>query len=137
MRKLVLPLLLVGCFAPDSENGTTVNDYEDDDLPSGVCRDTATDTDPCDTEGTTIGDTDGDLATTSGTGEAAADRCQASSDCMGGFCAAGFDPDTLQRSPKTCQFMCVPLLDDTLWCSDDASCCDANATCTERGYCVR
>ena len=65
-------------------------------------------------------------------GVAIEDECQASADCMGGFCVAPFDPDTLQRSPRTCQFMCVPLLDDTLWCSDDAACCDEDATCTER-----
>jgi hypothetical protein len=132
MRRLDFSLVLASCFEPTND-GSTLDEYDDDDLPSGVCRDTGTDTEPCDTDGTTIGDTDTPSSTT---GDVIEDECQASADCMGGFCAAPFDPDTLQRSPKACQFMCVPLLDDTLWCSDDAACCDEDATCTERGYCV-
>lgn len=133
MRRLVFTLLLTGCFDP-TQDGGTLDDYDDDDLPSGVCRDTGTDTDPCDTDGTTVGDTDDTVSGT--TADAIEDECEVSTECTGGFCAAPFDPDTLQRAPKECQFMCVPLLDDTLWCSDDAACCDEDATCTERGYCV-
>ena len=130
MRRLAFSLALVGCFDPNSEGGT-LDQYDDDDLPSGVCRDTGTDTDPCDTEGTTIGP---------GAGAAEppdrADACEASADCMSGVCVAPFDAATLERGDLICRFACVPLLDDTAWCSDDASCCVEGARCTDRGYCV-
>jgi hypothetical protein len=133
---LALCLALAGCFAPSNEDAETIDDYDDDDLPSGSCRDTGTDTDPCDTGGTALGDTTGQpSATTSTTGQQ--DECQASSECNGGVCVAVFDPETLQRSPLGCQFMCVPNFDDDAWCSDDTACCDAQARCTQRGYCVR
>jgi hypothetical protein len=132
---LTLSLALVGCFAPAREDAGTLDEFDDDDLPSGSCRDTGTDTDPCDTEGTTMDPTAGDLSTT--TGGAGEDQCQASTDCSGGFCAAAFDPVTLQRAPLACQFMCIPNLADDFWCGDDSACCDAQARCTQRGYCVR
>jgi hypothetical protein len=114
-----------GLGAPDDDL------YEDDDLPAGACRDTGTDTDPCDTEGTTA-------AAAPGAADPGAelDACQASADCMGGICAASFDPATLQRSAFACEFACIPLLDDRMWCSDDSSCCTSGAVCTRRGYCV-
>ena len=131
VRWLGMVLLLLGCPADDSEGLAGGPDdealYDDDDLPAGTCRDTGTDTDPCDTEGTTA---------VTGAGAPQDDGCQGSSDCMGGFCAASYDPVELRRGELTCQFACVPLLDDDQWCSDDAACCDEGAVCTARGYCV-
>lgn len=130
MRRLAWVLLVVGCAADDSQGAAGPDDealYDDDDLPAGTCRDTGTDTDPCDTEGTTI---------VSGAGAPQDDGCQGSADCMGGFCAAAFDPVAVQRGELTCQFACVPLLDDDQWCADSASCCDQGAVCVARGYCV-
>ncbi len=138
-RWLACALLLAGCrdaerplaagAGPDDEMA-----YEDDDLPAGHCRgadtDTDTDTDGCDTEGTTLGSAAG------GSPGEESEACRVSADCVGAICAARFDPVTLQRGTLACQFACVPLLDDTQWCSDDASCCDAGAVCTQRGYCV-
>jgi hypothetical protein len=130
MRRLGLALVLVGCAGDDSQDAGGPDDealYDDDDLPAGTCRDTGTDTDPCETGGTTV---------VTGDGAAPDDGCQGSADCMGGFCAAAFDPVAVQRGELTCQFACVPLLDDDQWCADDASCCDQGAVCAARGYCV-
>ena len=141
--RLALALLLVGCGDDSIQDADTLGvpdddmALEDDDLPAGVCRgpdtdtDTGTDTDPCESGSTAFGEDPGAPGPSDGS-----DACHGSVDCMGGVCAASFDPATLQRSPLACQFACVPLIDDTLWCSDDASCCDAGALCTERGYCV-
>lgn len=128
--------LVVACFDPPQNDGDSLNQYDDDDLPSGSCRDTGTDTEPCDTEGTSVGDTDTDTSTPSTTGDAVEDACQASTECSGGVCVASFDPATLQRGPLDCRFMCVPDYDDASWCADASACCTAGATCTQRGYCV-
>jgi hypothetical protein len=118
---LLLPLVLTGCFAPDP----AISDEMPDDFPAGACRDT--DTDACETG-----------SSSSGTqGQVPADTCNSSEDCFGsGACVAAWDPEDGTRGPYTCQFMCVPLVDETTWCTDDAACCDAQARCTARGYCV-
>jgi hypothetical protein len=134
MRRVILLCAMVGCGDDGSALGADgIDEYDDDDLPAGSCRgtDSGTDTDPCDTEGTTVG-------AAPGAGDAVpdTDACIASADCSGGVCAAAFDPATIQRGPLACQFACIPLLDDAMWCSDDASCCDRGAVCAARGYCV-
>jgi hypothetical protein len=136
MRVSILSLFvlgLAGCNAHDEAlaGGGGEDLYDDDDLPAGTCRDTGTDTDPCDTEGTTGAASPG--AGDPGTG---ADACQSSAECPGGVCAAEFDPVTIQHGALACQFACIPLLDDAMWCSDDAACCVQGSVCTARGYCV-
>ena len=117
-------ILLVG--ACDDAGGYT--DAMPDDLPAAMCE-TGTGGD-CETGGQTS-----EEGSSSTTGDPPAD-CQVDG-CMGqGVCAADWDRDTEVRGAFECRFACVPLLDDTAWCSDDASCCDATARCTERGYCV-
>src|SRR4030095_3493172 len=102
MHRFALVLVMVGCAASEdlaAGPGGEFDSFDDDDLPAGVCRDTGTDTDPCETDGTSSG------AASPGAGDnSGADACQASADCMGGMCAATFDPDTLTRGAKQCQF---------------------------------
>ena len=104
-----------------------------DDLPAGQCDATSTGED-CETGGETS-ETSSSSSSSSTTGEPAVD-CRVDG-CTGqGVCAASWDVETEVRGEFECRFACVPLLDDGAWCSDDASCCDAAARCTERGYCV-
>jgi hypothetical protein len=85
----------------------------------------------CATEG------DGDACSgSSGSGSADDAPCSSSEECAGDRCVAPYDPATEELGPFACQFTCVPDLDDTQWCSDDAACCNESATCTARGYCV-
>ena len=135
---VVAAMAIAACSDPGrTEAQSSVGWMDDDDFP-GNCRGTGTDTDPCDTDGT------GESPSTStGNGEIDpdADRCRTSDECNGGFCAAPFEPAAETnlpgtRGPLACTFTCVPTRDDSLWCGDDAACCDPAATCTLRGYCV-
>ncbi len=128
MATLLVALVLPGCFTP----GKALTDEMPEDLPAGSCEDT--DTDACaSSSGTAAGG-----ATSGGgsTGTAAVEGCDAEA-CLGGdACVAEWDAVAQSRGPFVCRFACVPLVDDTAWCHDDAACCDASARCTERGYCV-
>ncbi len=132
-RMGVLVVLLVGCGASresSAQDGVeTLQDMMPDDLPAGTCRGTGSGsgTDGCDDETTTT--TTGPEADGSNAGCAASEECQGT-----GACVATWDDGV--RGAFACRFACVPLLDDGAWCIDDASCCDAQATCTPRGYCV-
>lgn len=106
-----------------SEDGVQYTDEMPDDLPAGECRDV-----DCD-EGESSGDVDAAPAA-SEQGE-----CQGSDACDGaGACVATFEDG--QRGSFACRFACVPSLDEASWCRDDDSCCDPDASCTDRGYCV-
>lgn len=126
---LILILLAGGCFEPNN-----FTDEMPDDLPAGSCRDT--DAEDCATSTGEQGSTGG--TTTGGsTSEPVADDCDGSETCLGeDACVAIWDAQAESRGPFQCQFACIPLLDEATWCSDDASCCDPSAVCTERGYCV-
>lgn len=141
-----LAALLVGCFAPDDDTagGGATGDigYMEDDLPAGKCR---ADTDELGDTDTDCpgGGTEGDLISTgqidgssSGSSGGSADQCSVSDDCQGAVCAGAFDPEAEARTPFECVFSCLENLDEEQWCSDDAACCDSEATCTRRGYCV-
>jgi hypothetical protein len=130
---LLAAALLAGCDDGGGASSLDTDVYGDDmpdDFPAGSCRGTTgSGTDGCDTDGTTTGEA---AASTSTPAEA----CLAEG-CTGqGVCAATWDVETEQRGPFECRFTCIPLLDETSWCSNDASCCDATARCTGRGYCV-
>ena len=126
-----LSLLLGGCFAP----GETFSDEMPDDLPAGACRDT--DPEDCATTSSSGSDSSGESSSSSSSTGAPADDCQGSDGCLGDdACVAAWDAEAEARGAFACQFACVPLLDEALWCSDDASCCDPDAVCTARGYCV-
>jgi hypothetical protein len=106
--------LLASCFAPAADiAGDT--DYMPEDPPAGNCGET--NNDPC-----------------TSTGVEAEDGCSATLPCDAGlFCAASFDGDIGRFD---CRDACVPDMDDTRWCFDDAACCNAGSVCQGRGYCV-
>ena len=136
MKKLCVSLMvmfgLAGCdaSADAAASGDTdvFGDDMPDDLPAGNCGEDTSDED-CETDGDSAGSAD------STTGAVDSD-CLVDG-CMGqGVCAADWDMDDESRGEFECRFACIPLLDDSSWCGDDDSCCDAGARCTERGYCV-
>jgi hypothetical protein len=129
---IALALLLPGCddSSTESEFDTAggLSDEMPEDLPAGGCED-----EPGDCE------TDGAGESSSGGVDAApqdeAAPCELSGDCDGaGACVAAYEDG--ERGAFECRFACVPTLDEAAWCGDDASCCDPQATCTARGYCV-
>jgi hypothetical protein len=109
-------MLLASCFAPASDiAGTGDTEFDPDDVPSGNCGET--NNDPC-----------------TSTGVEAEDGCSATLPCDAGlFCAASFDGDIGRFD---CRDACVPDMDETRWCFDDAACCNAGSVCQGRGYCV-
>lgn len=127
-------LLALGC---DADDGRSTQDAETvygeempEDLPAGGCRE---DVDPedCDVERSSSGPSDGESSQRDGD----ASECEVSDDCGGaGSCVAVWDGD--ERSAFACRLSCIETLDEAAWCRDDDACCDADATCTQRGYCV-
>ena len=100
-------VLAVGC------GDSALTDYMDDDVPAGTCE-----------------DTEGDACETGGAGDA----CMSTEQCGGDFvCAATFNGDI---GTFECQSACIPTMDETQWCMDDAACCDDAASCGPRGYCM-
>ena len=134
---LAAVLAFVGC---DDDGGTTVDgggshggfsDEMPEDLPAGGC-----DENPDDCEsGDEGGESSSGGVDASAQGEPDPAPCELSTDCNGaGACVASFEDG--ERGDYVCRFACVPTLDESAWCRDDASCCDPAATCTARGYCV-
>ena len=67
------------------------------------------------------------------------DECQVSSDCgRGEYCVAPFVPEwgPEGKGPNECVTECVVIMDELRWCLDASACCDPDAVCTDRGYCV-
>lgn len=67
------------------------------------------------------------------------DECEVSSECgRGEYCVAPFDPELGPegKGPNECVSECVVIMDELRWCLDASACCDAEAECTDRGYCV-
>lgn len=60
--------------------------------------------------------------------------CNVANPCEVGYCVAPYADN--DRGEFACVPDCVMPGDETSWCFDAAACCDAEATCTERGYCV-
>ena len=128
-RRWLMLALLLSAACDDAGGGFT--DEMPDDLPAGRCDETSTGED-CETGGQAGSSSS---SSSSSSGEPASD-CLVDG-CMGqGVCAAAWDAEAEVRGSFECRFACVPLLDDSAWCSDDASCCDAGARCTGRGYCI-
>lgn len=131
-RWLLLPALAVtilvagGC---GNDAASDVGYFDDDDFP-GNCAGTGAATTGCDTDGT-----GSEVMATSTTGTPQT-GCQQSGDCDGGYCLAPYDPETTEVGAFDCSFTCIPLMDEFSWCSDDTACCDPDAVCTERGYCL-
>ena len=125
-------LALVVLFATACDDAGGFTDEMPDDLPAGMCDETGTGAD-CETGGQASASSSSSSTTT--TSEPASD-CLVDG-CVGqAVCAATWDAEAEVRGAFECRFACVPLLDDSAWCSDDASCCDAGARCTGRGYCI-
>jgi len=91
--------------------------FIDEDIPAGNCGET--DNAPCESsEGGGVPDP----------------PCDASNDCWGGMiCAAVFDGDI---GSFVCRPSCIEDSDESQWCIDDAGCCNPDATCSDRGYCM-
>lgn len=131
---IVAAALLVGCdtgdttAAGDDNETDAFGDVMPDDLPAGNCGVESSDED-CETDGSSTGL--GDSTTGGPEGDCLVNGCTGQ-----GVCAAEWNAETEERGPFECRFSCIPLVDDTSWCSNAASCCDSEAVCTERGYCV-
>ncbi|MCH9684172.1 MAG: hypothetical protein K0V04_22255 [Deltaproteobacteria bacterium] len=107
---------LSACFAGDDAgaSGGVDDDYMDDPPPGGGC---ATECPNPGSDGSPVGG-----------------PCIDSEDCMtGAICAAEFDGEV---QSFTCTNACIPLMDQSQWCSDDTSCCAAGAVCSGRGLCL-
>ena len=124
---VIAGLLLGGC-------GDSRDDFTDEmpeDFPEGAQTDGGTGS-VTSTTITTAAATS-DVGTTGGP----APECQSSDDCLGNeVCVASWDPETQTAGEADCAFACIPSYDESLWCADAGACCDPEAICTARGYCV-
>lgn len=129
---VIAGLLVGGCSSDDGD----FSDEMPEDLPQGQSG-TDGETDPSTSSG--VAETGTTEETTSGgetTGEPGP-ACLSSDDCLGdGVCVAPWDPETQTAGEPDCAFACIPSYDETQWCADAAACCDPEAICTARGYCV-
>ena len=137
---LGLGVLLVFALGCDSESDSSpladgpgdLSDEMPEDLPAGECRAGETDAEDCETGSTSTG---GSGSSSGQAGEAEDPGCVSTEDCAGaGACAADWEDGV--RTSFSCRFACIPTLSENAWCGDDASCCDTDAVCTGRGYCV-
>lgn len=67
------------------------------------------------------------------------DECTLSEDCPAGeLCVAPFDQSAGPegKGALACVTECVVIMDEDRWCADATACCDPEAECTDRGYCV-
>lgn len=135
----VAATLALGCDG-GSDEGTSAagvggfSDEMPEDFPAGECREGGTGGEDC-ASGSTSTSTGG-VGSSSGSASAAdAEECTVTEDCEGaGACAADWEDGV--RTTFSCRFACIPTLNEAAWCGDDASCCDADAVCTPRGYCI-
>ncbi len=135
---LLAATLLAGCGDGRDSGFGGDTDYMDDQPPSGSCVPGGTGS--CTGGSSSTGATGGSSSTGLTTG-ADGDACKFSADCPAGqICVAPFDGD--RRQPYACVApdACVPEAASpeaaAWWCADDLACCDANATCSDRGLCV-
>jgi hypothetical protein len=67
------------------------------------------------------------------------DECTVTADCLDGeLCVAPFDQTAGAegKGAYECVPECVVIMDEDRWCADADACCDPEAECTDRGYCV-
>jgi hypothetical protein len=62
------------------------------------------------------------------------DGCSLSRPCEAGFCVAPYADN--ERGAFACVEACVGPDEAASWCFDASACCDPDAVCTSRGYCV-
>jgi hypothetical protein len=61
-------------------------------------------------------------------------QCHGTDECAASeFCVAPYADNV--RGAFACVSECVGPMDESVWCYDDAACCDATAACSIRGYC--
>ena len=101
--------------APSEESSSTTTDAGDDTTSTATSLTTA----PSDDSSSSGGDASG---------------CSVANPCELGYCVAPYADN--DRGEFVCVPDCVMPGDEASWCFDDMACCDAEATCTERGYCV-
>jgi hypothetical protein len=115
--------LAVAACGDDSAGDYT---YMEEDLPSGG---------ECETDGMPGADT-GCVENSTGPPPdgSVGSPCGRSAECNAGLvCSAPFDGE---RGEFACVDLCIEQMDEAKWCADASSCCDPDATCTSRGYCV-
>lgn len=116
-----------GCFAKSDAAGGADIGYMPDEVPSGERCDTGdgsgTSAEACETTGGTVPE------------GAVGSPCDGSVECNAGLvCAAPFDRG--ERGVYACVGACIGLMDEARWCADASACCDPDALCTTRGYCI-
>lgn len=62
------------------------------------------------------------------------DGCSLSRPCEAGYCVAPYADN--ERGAFACVEACVGPNEAASWCFDASACCDPEAVCTSRGYCV-
>ncbi len=86
------------------------------------------------------GTSSGSSTTDGGTTFGDATPCTASADCSEGVCVAPYDPTAgtgaAGMGAPFCVPSCVPEDALSLWCIDDASCCEGLSCSASDGFCV-
>ncbi|MEM6990712.1 MAG: hypothetical protein AAF721_09450 [Myxococcota bacterium] len=116
LRVLLAAVWLIPACGGFDDTAAFGDSFQDDDIPMGDCQGTA-----C--PQTTAGDG----------GAGVGQSCDDTNQCATGVCAAPFADG--QPGALVCQSACIDTMDESMWCSDTASCCDPAATCGTRGYC--
>lgn len=68
------------------------------------------------------------------TGDGDDEGCSLSRPCEAGYCVAPYADN--ERGAFACVEACVGPNEAASWCFDASACCDPEAVCTSRGYCV-
>jgi hypothetical protein len=109
-------VVLSACGDDSGSSAEGETGFIDEDIPAGNCGET--DNAPCESSDGGVPDP----------------PCDASDDCWGGMiCAAVFDGDI---GSFVCRSSCIDDRDESQWCIDDVGCCNPDATCSDRGYCI-
>jgi hypothetical protein len=104
--------------------------YMDDDIPSGRCGEVETGGEPEDCP-----ESSGSGSTTSPVEGSVGSACGRSTECDGELvCSAPFSQG--DRGAFACVESCIEFMDEYRWCADASACCDPEAVCTARGYCL-
>ena len=98
----------------------------------GACRE-STGFEDGESESDGDGDGDGDGDESGDDGFPPADACMSSDECEDDYCVASWDGQA-PRGPAECIAQCVAELDLSLFCIDDASCCEGSS-CSLDGLC--
>ena len=131
-------VFVAGCQGDDGESGQQATESSSSGTgcateSCGTAADQVGDTTTGDTTAAVPDSTSGDATVN----ETSDDQCGASTECSPDFCVAPFNPKlgVFGRGPFECVAACVELQDEVRWCADVTACCDADAQCTDRGYC--